>query len=69
MPVRPMNDEERDRVFGGGLIIFGQVRPTILIENGVKNVGLNESKDKLFKSPQPSLNAIGYTMLPHSDDP
>ncbi len=69
MPVRPMNDEERDRIFGGGLVIFGQVRPTILMKNGVKNVGLNERKDKLSKSPQPRLNAIGDTNAPHSDDP
>jgi|LakMenEpi03Aug12_release.lakeMendotaPanAssembly.Ray.scaffolds.fasta_scaffold5911185_1 hypothetical protein len=69
MPVRQMTDEEADRIFGGGLVIFGQVRPKILIKNGVKNIGLSESKDKLSKSLQPGLNAIGYTILPHSDDP
>lgn len=27
MPVRPMTDEEAERYFGGGLVIFGQKRP------------------------------------------
>lgn len=30
MPVRKMTDDERDRIFGNGLIIFGQVRPPIV---------------------------------------
>jgi hypothetical protein len=30
MPVRNMTDDERDRIFGNGLIIFGQVRPTTM---------------------------------------
>lgn len=28
MPVRPMTDEEADEIFGGGMLIFGQRKPT-----------------------------------------
>lgn len=33
MPVRPMTDAEAERIFGGGLVLFGQKRPQPSNEN------------------------------------
>jgi len=46
MPVRNMTDEERDRIFGNGLIIFGQVRPPIVKSKEVSEDERNLSKMK-----------------------
>ena len=44
MPVRNMTDEERDRIFGNGLIIFGQVRPPIVKSKEVRDDDCKEGE-------------------------
>jgi len=44
-----MTDDERDRIFGNGLIIFGQARPPIVKYQKVRNDDCNEG-DSLTKN-------------------
>lgn len=55
MPVRPMTDEEAERYFGSGLVIFGQKRPQPLSESSETQGSSSASEPDPM---QPAVNAI-----------
>ena len=59
MPVRPMTDEEAEKFFGNGLVIFGQKRPLPLSKSSETVESSSASEPDTMKPAQDAIESWG----------